>query len=68
MDIKFGAADGIASDFIEVLGNDDRGWIHLKFKLSNDPLGQTGRFYNAIVFKDISGELELLMMTPGADA
>lgn len=68
MEVKFGSADGLASELIDVLGNDDSGWIHLKLKISNDPLGQTGRYYNTIVFKDISGELELLMMTAGADA
>ncbi len=55
MEIKFGAADGLASEFIDVLGNDDSGWIHLRFGFGQDPLGQTGRFYNTIVFADTSG-------------
>jgi hypothetical protein len=64
MDINFGSADQLANELIDVLGNDDSGWIHLRLHLSNDPLGQTGRYYNTIVFKDISGELELLMTQP----
>lgn len=55
MDIKFGSADALASDLIQVHGNRDDGWINVKFVLSKDPLGQAGRFYDTIVFKDISG-------------